>query len=129
MVDQEGGFVLKTCQEGLNMSIGNEDRQKILEGVSPEELVCEIKEQVEDVPKKVIRRVGRSDTSEQFRNCGGKAYTVYIYWETFYSHGDSCSLCGGGGVIDTSDKPYGRKNFCICLEGQQMRAKEKGKYE
>jgi hypothetical protein len=70
-----------------------------------------------------------SDVREQFRKSGGDAFTVWVYWDLYYSHGgiDSCTLCGGSGILDTSDKPWGKKNFCICLEGQSLRKKSQKK--
>lgn len=52
---------------------------------------------------------------------------VTEYWLTYYA-GDHCTLCGNLGTIDTTaiktpaGKPVGRVNFCICPNGQAMRA-------
>ena len=118
------------------MSVPDEDRQKALEEVSPESVA--LPDRKDDIPvetlpvveapvKKHCRAERRETTWEQFRTQGGKAFTVYLYWDMFYSLGDTCTLCGGSGIIDTSDKSFGRKNYCICIEGQQLRVKEKGK--
>jgi len=53
--------------------------------------------------------------------------TVTNYWLEFYTHDGFCSLCGNNGVIDTSgvqtpkDILVGRKNYCICPNGQMLR--------
>jgi len=63
----------------------------------------------------------RRETSrgEMFPN--GASYIVVRYWEDFYSFGGHCTLCEDTGIIDTSDKPHGRKNFCVCPDGQKLR--------
>lgn len=49
------------------------------------------------------------------------------YWIEFYENKGHCSLCGNHGIIDTSDAKtpagysVGRKNFCICPNGQALR--------
>jgi hypothetical protein len=49
------------------------------------------------------------------------------YWLEFYENKGHCSLCGNTGIIDTSDATtparfhVGRKNFCICPNGQSIR--------
>lgn len=50
------------------------------------------------------------------------------YWLEFYMHKGHCSLCGNTGIIDTTGKCFtpaglevGRKNFCICPNGQAIR--------
>lgn len=56
-----------------------------------------------------------------------KHYIVTEYWRTFYAS-DHCTLCGNSGVIDTSEARtgtglrVGRKNWCICPNGQAMRS-------
>jgi hypothetical protein len=46
------------------------------------------------------------------------------YWLKHYAHHGHCALCGNHGVIDTTGTktpaglPAGRKNFCICPNGQ-----------
>ncbi len=60
-----------------------------------------------------------------------KHYIVTNYWHEFYCT-DHCTLCGNHGVIDTTGtrtpagKLVGRKNFCICPNGQWLR---KGKVD
>jgi hypothetical protein len=52
---------------------------------------------------------------------------VTDYWAEFYIQDKLCSLCGNNGVIDTTGvktplgKETGRKNFCICPNGQSIR--------
>lgn len=53
---------------------------------------------------------------------------VTAYWLEHYATGH-CTLCGNTGVVDTSTTAVdaggasvGRKNFCICPNGQAMRA-------
>jgi hypothetical protein len=49
------------------------------------------------------------------------------YWFEFYVNQGLCSLCGNTGVIDTTGVKtpagveVGRKNWCICPNGQAMR--------
>ena len=49
------------------------------------------------------------------------------YWAEFYINDKHCSLCGNQGLIDTravqttTGKSVGRKNFCICPNGQAIR--------
>ncbi len=51
------------------------------------------------------------------------------YWESYYIDHDSvlCSLCGNSGVIDTRGAKSaagvvsGRRNWCICPNGQALR--------
>jgi len=49
------------------------------------------------------------------------------YWLTHYVH-DACTLCGNRGIIDTrgvttpAGIPVGRLNYCICPNGQSLRA-------
>jgi len=53
--------------------------------------------------------------------------TVIDYWMAFYAT-DHCTLCGNTGEIDTTGRctpaglEVGRKNYCICPNGQSMRA-------
>ncbi len=52
---------------------------------------------------------------------------VTDYWLEFYINNGHCSLCGNHGYIDTTGVrtpaglEVGRKNFCICPNGQAMR--------
>ena len=52
------------------------------------------------------------------------------YWRKFYSNGGHCTLCGNIGTIDTRELKtpagliVGRINFCICPNGQSLRAFE-----
>lgn len=56
-----------------------------------------------------------------------KHYVVTDYWLTYYAT-DHCTLCGNTGVLDTrgvrtaSGVSVGRRNWCICPNGQAMRA-------
>lgn len=56
-----------------------------------------------------------------------KSKAVTEYWKEFYTEDKLCSLCGNYGVVDTSGligsngKYVGRKNFCICPNGQSLR--------
>jgi len=57
-----------------------------------------------------------------------KHYVVTDYWAEYYVEKNFCSLCGNSGIIDTTGlkMPYGglvvgRKNYCICPNGQKMR--------
>jgi len=56
-----------------------------------------------------------------------KHYIVTDYWLAYYAT-DHCTLCGNSGVIDTTNARtgtglhVGRKNWCICPNGQAMRA-------
>jgi len=49
------------------------------------------------------------------------------YWHEFYVNQYMCSLCGNHGIIDTTGiktpagLEIGRKNFCICPNGQYIR--------
>jgi hypothetical protein len=58
------------------------------------------------------------------------------YWGEHYINDIHCSLCGNSGIIDTTGVTtidnriaqgarvmVGRKNFCICPNGQAMRKK------
>lgn len=55
------------------------------------------------------------------------------YWMEFYINNGHCSLCGNHGIIDTTGVKtsagwsVGRKNFCICPNGQSLR-KQRIKY-
>ena len=58
-----------------------------------------------------------------------KSDAVVEYWNRFYVSEDGmhCTLCGQSGVIHTeavatpTGVQVGRKNFCICPNGQQLR--------
>ena len=56
-----------------------------------------------------------------------KHYIVTRYWLDYYAD-FACTLCGNSGEIDTTGvktaagHSVGRKNFCICPNGQMMRA-------
>lgn len=56
-----------------------------------------------------------------------KNKTVTNYWYEFYID-EHCTLCGNSGIIDSTGvktnagKIVGRKNFCICPNGQAMRS-------
>lgn len=60
-------------------------------------------------------------------NTKAKNNTVINYWYKFFAT-QHCTLCGNSGVIDTTGTctaggvHVGRKNFCICPNGQQKRA-------
>ena len=65
-----------------------------------------------------------------------KSKPITDYWREFYTQDKICSLCGNRGVIDTSGvvspngEVVGRKNFCICPNGQDLHntfAKQSGK--
>jgi hypothetical protein len=50
------------------------------------------------------------------------------YWFDHYILDGLCSLCGNSGVVDTTStaksptgKSCGRKNWCICPNGQNLR--------
>ncbi|MCC2656888.1 MAG: hypothetical protein K0Q76_1996 [Panacagrimonas sp.] len=49
------------------------------------------------------------------------------YWRQHYCAGD-CTICGGRGWFDTTGtcsragRPVGRLHYCICPNGQQLRA-------
>jgi hypothetical protein len=71
----------------------------------------------------------------KMNNVSIKSKVVTDYWKEFYTEDKICSLCGNRGVIDTSGvmSPIGinvgRKNFCICPNGQDLRntyAKDSG---
>ena len=53
-------------------------------------------------------------------------YIITRYWLQYYAT-SHCTLCGNHGVIDTTGVktpagyPVGRKNYCICPNGQVMR--------
>jgi hypothetical protein len=57
---------------------------------------------------------------------------ITAYWLDHYAN-DHCTLCGNSGIIDTTGVktaagyPVGRKNFCICPNGQELR--EHGAWE
>lgn len=57
---------------------------------------------------------------------------VEDYWLEFYCT-EHCTLCGNSGVVDTRGVrtpvgvPCGRKNWCICPNGQVLRHHAKGK--
>ncbi len=58
---------------------------------------------------------------------------VTNYWLKFYMD-NLCTLCGNSGVIDTTGRAtsaagvhVGRKNFCICPNGQAYRHAMRGK--
>ena len=52
------------------------------------------------------------------------------YWQEFYIKNNMCSLCGQSGIIDTTGMrspggtDCGKRNFCICPNGQAMRLQE-----
>ena len=52
---------------------------------------------------------------------------VEEYWMKYYVNDGLCSLCGNTGIIDTTGVctpagvEVGRKNFCICPNGQARR--------
>lgn len=57
-----------------------------------------------------------------------KNEAVTRYWHEFYVVNHLCSLCGNSGIIDTTNTALtpngnnvGRKNFCICPNGQVIR--------
>jgi hypothetical protein len=56
-----------------------------------------------------------------------KHYVVTNYWLQYYAN-EHCTLCGNSGVIDTTGVTtgvgllVGRKNFCICPNGQALRS-------
>ncbi len=63
---------------------------------------------------------------------GPKCKAVTRYWLEFYGDNKTgfghCTLCGNTGVIDTTLTAFssagirvGRKNFCICPNGQALR--------
>jgi len=58
---------------------------------------------------------------------------VTEYWLEYYvsNNWGLCSLCGNTGIIDSTQTAIspagvkcGRKNFCICPNGQALRASE-----
>jgi len=60
----------------------------------------------------------------------GKAISKAVtkYWSEFYCD-HRCTLCGNTGIVDTtstaispSGEYVGKKQFCICPNGQEMRA-------
>lgn len=56
-----------------------------------------------------------------------KHYIVTEYWNEYYNNGH-CTLCGNRGIINTTGTTtpaghvVGRVNYCICPNGQAMRA-------
>lgn len=52
------------------------------------------------------------------------------YWRNHYVNKGHCSLCGNSGIIDTTGVRTaagviaGRKNYCICPNGQSIRKQE-----
>lgn len=56
-----------------------------------------------------------------------KNKTVVDYWAHFYLERHLCSLCGNSGIVDTTGVKtaagvvVGRRNFCICPNGQAIR--------
>lgn len=68
-------------------------------------------------------------------NVSPKCAAVTRYWSEYYVNNEACggcglcSLCGNTGIIDTTnsaksprgDESPGRKNYCICPNGQVMR--------
>jgi hypothetical protein len=60
-------------------------------------------------------------------NTKGLDEHVANYWYEHYMT-EHCTLCGNSGVIDTTGVrtavgiPVGRKNWCICPNGQILRA-------
>jgi hypothetical protein len=58
-----------------------------------------------------------------------KNKTLTSYWIEFYTDQNLCTLCGNNGIIDTTNnaispkgQEVGRKNFCICPNGQELRS-------
>jgi hypothetical protein len=55
-----------------------------------------------------------------------KHHIVTKYWLAYYAD-TYCTLCGNRGIIDTTGIetptgiPVGRKNYCICPNGQAIR--------
>ena len=58
---------------------------------------------------------------------GIKNAKVGDYCIEFYTNKEVCSLCGNSGVVDTTGVKsprgveVGRKNFCLCPNGQAIR--------
>lgn len=58
--------------------------------------------------------------------------TITDYWFQYYTT-QHCTLCGNSGVIDTTSAitaaglRVGRKNWCICPNGQVLRNANQGK--
>lgn len=56
-----------------------------------------------------------------------KNETVIDYWYEFYAD-HHCTLCGNSGIIDSrgvktaAGVEVGRKNWCICPNGQTIRS-------
>jgi len=63
-----------------------------------------------------------------------KHYIVTEYWKTYYAD-SHCTLCGNSGRIDTrgimtpAGKIVGRVNYCICPNGQAIRAADAAEME
>lgn len=60
-------------------------------------------------------------------------YMFKYYWDKEIDIGGLCTLCGNTGVIDTTETAIspkgiraGRKNYCICPNGQFLRNKNDG---
>lgn len=60
---------------------------------------------------------------------GAKSKAVTGYWQEFYIHKGHCSLCGNRGWLDTTKTAItatgvnsGKRQFCICPNGQEFRA-------
>ena len=72
---------------------------------------------------------------------GSKSASVSRYWLTHYLGStvnprmnmeiSICSLCGNTGIVDTTNSAFdawgnnvGRKNWCVCPNGQAFRSKK-----
>lgn len=60
-----------------------------------------------------------------------KTNAITKYWLKYYTNKGMCSLCGNNGIVDTiktatspRGKLVGKKNFCICPNGQTLRKVE-----
>lgn len=55
---------------------------------------------------------------------------VTAYWRTYYRT-EHCTLCANHGVIDSrgiqtpAGVPVGRRNYCVCPNGQALRRRER----
>lgn len=58
---------------------------------------------------------------------GAKSTALTNYWLKFYRVDNHCTLCGNKGIVDstglatTAGFRGGRRNFCICPNGQALR--------
>lgn len=79
------------------------------------------------VCKNNLGKLGGDNMGPKIR---ARHYIVTKYWLDYYTS-KCCTLCGNSGIVDTTGVKtaagvmVGRKNFCICPNGQELRYNSK----